>query len=101
MWLWRRPERRGRRFLASQFSQQSNAIIRSQPLSSMAHPTPLATHSQPHLIPTLNPAAAAMAYATNPAMAINAFGTHAMPSNGPHWGTRLQTKSSDQVLLSF
>lgn len=82
-----REERKA--FLASHFMQQTsagNAIIRSQPLSTMPHPSQLAAHSQPHLIPTLNPAAAAMAYATNSGIAINAFSTHAVPSNGPHWG---------------
>ncbi|CAG2160862.1 unnamed protein product [Oppiella nova] len=66
--------------LSAQFIKQSNTVMRGP-----AIPPPM-THSQlpshPHLIPTaLNPAAAAMAYAANPAIAFNAFGAHGMASH--------------------
>ncbi|CAG2109992.1 unnamed protein product [Medioppia subpectinata] len=61
-------------FLSQQFTKQSNAPMRGHPMPSHP-PPPMVTH--PHLIP----AAAAMAYAANPALAMNALGAHGLPSH--------------------
>ncbi|XP_054160796.1 polyadenylate-binding protein 4-like [Oppia nitens] len=70
--------------LNAHFINKTNSVLRAEqiptPMAHSHHPPQLPSH--PHLFSAaINPAAAAMAYAANPAMALNAFGGHRMSSN--------------------
>ena len=76
-----REERKA--YLTTQFMQQNNAGIRGPPMPPMmSHNQPM-PQMHPHIITAaMNPAAAAMSYAANPAITLNAFGAHPIPPHG-------------------